>query len=449
MQINASEQSTAKNRLGIHYFPDTLHYREGDLSTWLPELVALGVGWVVLRSEAERAIPESFLRGLLSAGITPIVHFSLPLASPVSPDQMRTLLSAYARWGVKYVVFFDRPNARKSWPASAWAQQDLVERFLDRWIPLAALAIELQLVPVFPPLEPGGDFWDTAFLWTALQSLERRRQQRIIDKLVLSAYAWTGHHSLNWGLGGPQRWPEVRPYYTPPGDQDQRGFRIYEWYQDVSRAVLQKQCPIIMLQAGATSDPDKTPERLSSDDSQVFSQIARLLQGETVVEAANPDEPLEPIGPEVLACNFWLLAADPGSKYAAHAWYPVKDRPKAVVERIKEAAVSRRRSGKSLPGLDDGALAGNSHLIEHYLLLPVYSWGTADWQWNVIQPFVRKHRPTVGFSLQEAALAAEVTVVGDEDAYSEEDLNWLRQLGCRVERVSGDGTKIATSLGER
>src|SRR5262245_59292929 len=66
MAIFTSSSPTNPNpRLGLHYFPDTLHYREADLQTWLPELQALGVSWLVLQSEQDRAIPEYFLRGLM------------------------------------------------------------------------------------------------------------------------------------------------------------------------------------------------------------------------------------------------------------------------------------------------------------------------------------------------------------------------------------------------
>ena len=53
---------TTGSRLGFHYFPDSLHYRELDMATWLPELQALGAGWLIIRSELDRAIPENFLR---------------------------------------------------------------------------------------------------------------------------------------------------------------------------------------------------------------------------------------------------------------------------------------------------------------------------------------------------------------------------------------------------
>ncbi len=59
-------------------------------------------------------------------------------------------------------------------PRATWARQDLVERFLDRFLPVAAAAIEEGINPILPPLEPGGSYWDTSFLQSMLTSLVRR-----------------------------------------------------------------------------------------------------------------------------------------------------------------------------------------------------------------------------------------------------------------------------------
>jgi hypothetical protein len=85
-----------------------------------------------------------------------------------------------------------------------------------------------------------------------------------------------------------------------------------------------------------------------------------------------------------------------------------------------------------------------SHTISHYVLLPLYAWGAADWELDVIQPLLQETHPTVGFSLTEARLAARVTVVGGAGAISAEALDMLRASGCKVERVMDDGTLIAS-----
>jgi hypothetical protein len=260
MENSISSPSTRSSRLGFHYYPDTLHYRESDLEIWLPELKALNASWLVLQSSIDRAIPEPFVSGLLQANIEPVITFNLSLPNPPSAAEMRTLLEAYARWGARYIILFDRPNSRSSWSSAAWIQQDLIERFLDRYLPLATLTQQAGLAPVFPPLEPGGNYWDLAFLRSSLESLQKRHQNHLLDNLILSAYAWTHDHSLNWGAGGPERWPEARPYFTPNGVEDHRGFRIFDWYQAISQAVLQQACPVILLNSGVPCDPGKCAE---------------------------------------------------------------------------------------------------------------------------------------------------------------------------------------------
>ena len=65
-------------RLGFHYFPDTLHYQNSDLNKWLPILQELGASWITLIAPIQRAIPESFLKGLIDPSC---------IFMPLSPQQ--------------------------------------------------------------------------------------------------------------------------------------------------------------------------------------------------------------------------------------------------------------------------------------------------------------------------------------------------------------------------
>ncbi len=87
------------HRIGFHYYPDTWHFRRDDLETWLPRLVELGAAWLTVLAPAERAIPESFIRGVLSAGIQPLLHFSLPVGQPAPLETVRLLLELYCPLG--------------------------------------------------------------------------------------------------------------------------------------------------------------------------------------------------------------------------------------------------------------------------------------------------------------------------------------------------------------
>lgn len=428
-------------RFGFHYFPDTFHYRLSDLSAWLPELKRLRTGWLTLLSSPARAIPEFFLTGLLAEDIQPIIHFPLNILPSLRVEEIGLLLDNYARWGLRYVALFDRPNLRLSWPAASWLAQNLVERFLDIYIPLGKRALQAGLLPIFPPLEPGGDYWDTAFLHAALLGLQRRKQNELLDNLVIGAYAWSSNKPLNWGAGGPERWPEAQPYQKDLTQQDQRSFRIFDWYQAVAQAVLGHTVPIVLLRAGSRVGDNSHPFSPAVDSS------AHTRINMTLAQAASAQTPkdipsgLEPLPRSILACNFWLLSTSPLSPFKEHAWFQPDGGHLPVVDAMHNwlAGSSLKMSSKSLTNKGE-------HKVVHYLLLPSFEWGISDWHLEAIRPFIKKYRPTVGFSLDEAKAATRVTLVGEFGAFSEEVLEQLIQAGCIVEQIQGSGTELASKL---
>lgn len=441
-----STSSIVDSRCGFHYFPDTLHYRDADLNIWLPELQALGAAWLILRSDLDRAIPESFIRGIKQAGIQPIIQLSLPLNDASILQETGTLLEVYARWGVRYVILFDRPNARSAWPAAGWAQQDLVERFLDRYLPAANLAYANGIVPVFPPLDPGGSYWDTAFLRSALNVIQRRKQEQLLQSLVLSAYGWTNGRSLNWGAGGPEAWPQARPYKASQTGQDQRGFRIFDWYQSIAREVLHQNVPVILLQAGLPGDMREQPQTVfqSSQYVENYKSILRLCAGEAAADPMFPENMLAPLPSQVIACNFWLPSLGGDGEQITAEEAESRGKPE-LLKWIQVWRREREAQAKNLSIVE----GENNHSIRHYLLLPGTEWGVSDWYLEIIRPFVKKHLPTVGFSLVEAEKASQVTVVGNLQNYPEDLLSRLKKSGCEIDLINGDGTKIASELAER
>jgi hypothetical protein len=438
-------------RIGFHYYPDSLHYREQDLCTWLPELAALGAQWITLVTPADRAIPEGFIRGLVDHHIEPILHFHLPLDQSPQVEDLSLLFTVYANWGVHYISLFNRPNCHDEWSGEKWVQQDLVARFLEIYLPLGEAICNTGMNPVFPPLEPGGDFWDTAFLRAALQGIRERGYHRLLDNLVLGAYAWADNLPLNWGAGGPERWAGARPYFTPPDEQDHMGFRIFDWYTILCEAVLGKKLPILLLKTGSRIGDQRLPNIPGVNEEEHAIRnilIARLLTGEK--EISHNGDGLDPIPDHVLAGNFWLLASAPNSPEIKTAWYqedgvtlPVVQKLKAWVKarKIDQPKNIRHATAQSQP------LDYKQHKpIKHYLLLPVYEWGISDWHLEVIRPFVQKHSPTIGFSIEEACSAEKVTIIGGEESFSPETIDRLHMAGCSVNLVRGSGTSIASDL---
>ena len=436
-----SSSILATNQIGFHYYQDSIHYSSQDLAVWLPELTRMSASWVVLLSDSARAIPEQFISGLLEARINPIIHFKLQLPDAPSASELKTILTAYQRWGVKYVVFFDKPNDVSSWSSAGWSHQDLVERFMDRFLPLALEAVRVGLTPVFPPLMPGGSYWDTSFFKSSIQSLQRRGQQALLEKMAVGSYAYTFGHELSWGEGSYEKWNKVKPYFTPADSQDQRGFNNYKWLESIAASLGVTNLPVIQFGAGI-----KQPNSFYSPEVHAEIVQSTLSKIAPTQDSTNTNS--------IVACNFWLLAAEPSTEDYPQAWIKSATdvlpaarvlAPRTKTTRPPAPAVNESRPVEAVKQIP----ADNPHPIDHYLLLPIYEWGISDWHLDVTRPFILKYKPTVGFSLKEAALARKVTVIGGEKSFNETEINRLRDKGCIVDQITGDGTSIATQLLER
>ncbi len=411
------------DRIGYHYYPDDRHYSQTELRAWLPRLHSLHAHWLVLHAGPERAVPESFLRGLIDAGIQPIVHLRAPLAAAPAAA-LAPLLSAYGHWGLRYVVVFDRPNLRANWPPHDWARPELIERFVDVLLPVLAAQRASGLAPILPPLEPGGDFWDTAFLGALLEALARRGQGSLLDELVLAAYAWTYDRPPDWGAGGPARWPEARPYHTPPGCQDQRGMRACDWYAAAAAQAGLPSLPILVVGGGALRT--QPPPAVGPDPhvEQNLAAARAVLSGD--------------LPASVLNFAFYPLAAEPDQPDHLSAWFASPDQPRPIVQAMRQLLDSIARSADH----------ARPKPIAHYLLLP--SSVGASWlhEWTHLAEFASAHRPSIGFSLDEARLAQHVTIAGGEDVFSRQVEQDLRAAGCRVERILGNPAPRASSTGD-
>jgi hypothetical protein len=435
-QRHTEHSFSATNRIGFHFFSEDNNFNDANLSAVLGQLPALQAAWIVLTATPQRAIPEFFIRSLVDHNISPIIHFDSSLSNSINPTEYEALLIAYANWGVTHVIFFDKPNDMQSWSTSDWVQQNIVDRFLDRFIPLANLAIEHGINPVLPPLMPGGSIWDTIFLRMVLEGLQRRNQHELLDHLIISAYGWTFGHCLNWGAGGSERNPEAKAYTPAQADvENHLGFRVIDWYNGICESILQRKLPAILLQAGLKNEPKNT-QKLSEEDAKSILLIARILDGESIPDEDQPLTSLDPIPENVISCNFYcfdtnnpsLFSIEPEIKNSLHALLASKVSPKSIGGEVEQV---------------------EDHPLNEFVLIPSYEWGVADWHLDVIRPFIKKRRPIVGFSINEAKFAKNILAIGDQTQFSEDQLDELRQSGCRVERIMGSGTSIATILAER
>jgi hypothetical protein len=455
--FRTNHKSISQAQFGMHYFEDTEHYRELDLLSWLPELTGLGVNWITLLSEKARAIPEVFIKGVVQAGITTHVKFNFSFKDMPTLSEIAPLLQSYAAWGVKSVQFFDRPNEKSSWKAADWSNQDMIGKYLDNLLPFIRLANEYGLQTILPPLQPGGSYWDTLFLRSSLTGLMERGGQNLLDQMILSAYTWTANHNLNWGAGGAASWPTARPYLTAPDAEDQRGFRIFDWYNEISRSVTAMELPIVLYHCGIPADP-YLPHPIQFNETDQIScnqQIYDLMHPES---AQMESSGFTPLPSNILACNFWVLSANASHSWASQAWFNENGSPTTLGKAMKEKVAGSVSASKywepAAPRIlkekaDPVTANKNGHPVKEYVLIPSYDWGVADFHLDAIRPYIKKHQPTIGFSLAEAKLAEKVILLGGEQTFPAESFQELRSAGCLVERISGDGTEIASLLAER
>jgi hypothetical protein len=137
-----------------------------------------------------------------------------------------------------------------------------------------------------------------------------------------------------------------------------------------------------------------------------------------------------------------LLSAVATSQDADMAWFLPDGRALPIVPALTRLV--NEKDGKS--SLQDISQVMDTRLtikpIKHYILLPRQS-DLPERMLQNISPMICETFPTIGFSVVEAALAENVSVIGDEIAIPDDDLENLRCAGCKVERLSGDGISIA------
>ena len=123
-----------------------------------------------------------------------------------------------------------------------------------------------------------------------------------MDALILSVFARAENKPLDWGAGGLDRWPGVRPYVNQPGIQDHRGFRMFDWYLDICVQELGKSLPLIMLEAGSNLGDNQFSQFPPTDELSVVQRnlsIIRWLHREPDVSELTGNVP-----DEILACFF-------------------------------------------------------------------------------------------------------------------------------------------------
>lgn len=415
-----------KQALGFEYFssPEFLVLKR--VRDWLPVLKQLGASSVVIQSGFDKAIPEDIFLAARDQQLTPVVHFTMELPLARKFNEVAFLMDVYAKWGVSEVILGNKPNSKSSWTATAWHYDSIVDHFLDRFIPLANHAVRAGLSPALPPLQPGGDYWDTAFVELVLGGLKRRQMEGILDCLSLTSYGYTFNRPLSWGAGGPERWLGVKPYQTPEGQQDQLGFNNYAWQNAMGLRATGKNFPISILDAGSSGMKfvQSNYQAMKKDIKTIYASIlGKLAPNSSKTEmAVMLDDSVKQV----------FFSLDNIAKLMQN-----KISSKELIEFFKEP----KHAGKTIKSVED-----SGKVFDHYLLLPAHTSGISDVILNKIRPLIKHRQTTVGFSPSEAKFARKVSIYPDPIVFSDEVIDELRSAGCTVEILPDSGIDIATMI---
>jgi hypothetical protein len=413
--MNIMGASKTISGLGIHYYPDDRHFRSSDLDLWIPELQSMDLRWLILSGSLSRAVPEGFLKRLVDSGIEPVLLLDRePIRPPASV--VHSIFRSYHRAGVRFIAPFPSPNLESSWASADIAACSPVDAFLSVFPPVAEDILSEEMLPVFPMLDPEGNYWSLAFLERFLSGLDRCGKGGLARNLVLAVDFSARNRPLNWGAGGPSQWPEARPYLTPPGSQDHCGFQGYLWVQDVVRRTLGSGLPMIGLQAGATVGDISDPEYPAVDPlhhAEINLQVAQIASGSL-------------LSAPVLSLCFRLLAAEEGTIEASMAWFRNDGTTLPIVDSLKRRSLAKNLHPSSAMG----------KTLRHYLLLPQGNGSLSEKDWESLRHYLLAFQPVCGFSVEEACQAEKVTIFGSIPPTV--TALRLKDSGCHVEFLAAD-----------
>lgn len=412
-------------KIGFSYFTSPNYQLHTQLSEWLPVIKDFGASSIIFESGFARAIPEDAFLMARDLGIKPVVHFKseLPIARELNHSAI--LIDIYRKRGVDNIIFGERPNIKRAWPSAGWHDMNLVDHFLDRFIPLANYAVQKGVKPVFPPLQPGGDFWDTSFIELAISGLKKRKLESILNNLILSSFGYTFGKPFSWGKGGPEQWTGAKPYQQQDGQEDQLGFHNFEWVEKIAERILGHEVSVMVLDAGfhgSLIQEENTKETLHNIET-ILNSLGRGENKENFSEA------LIRWPNSVEGCYFSLekIKVLMENHFPLTQFFEVFGLPEQEKKIIRKDYEGQK-------------------VISHYLLLPAHSGNVSDVVLNKVRPIIKKFKPTIGFSLDEATYAQKVTIFPDPIIFTKEKINQLRSMGCAVEILPESGIEIATRI---
>ena len=394
------------DRFGFHYFHNNEEYSINKAKYRLQQLSATKAKWLILKNPVGRAIPEDFIQIANKHKFHLIIDFQERIGDFSDFSEISTFLQVYGKWGVEYACLFNQPNKRANWGDAQWISNDIVSTHADLFLRFARICIDNKIHPIFSTLFPGGEYGDLAFLENSLKIIKVKADPSILENMVISAYGWHHNHPLDWGTGGKKHWPEASLFNAPKNYQDHRGFRLYEWYSEITQKIFGRKMPTIIFETGRSGTNQKEKDGKRLDWSQNIDSTIKLLSGENVFRQDDPNNLYTPIGQEVIACCYCLNSS-------------------LIEKEIKtDRSIGNEIGSQNFPfsnktGIDNRKtnpenLNSKQFPYNRYVYIDQPLQSRVPELLEQIDPYIKKHRPFIGFSLLEGLKSAFLIVVTDD-----------------------------------
>lgn len=450
MEAYGFSANRKSKKLGFHYYKDAGHFDDPSLDYWLPKLQAAGTSWLVVYAPENGEIPENFIMRLRDVRIEPVVVLNYSISEPPSLQIFRQRMAYYYSIGIHMVQFFNRPNMKSSWNAEDWVKPGLVTRFIRRYADYAGACVQEKVIPLFPLLEPGGDYWDLAFLRSSVKQMRKEYSEAVLSNLVFSASGCLYRHPIEWNEAGPAGCPPAVPYAE--GQVDHRGFYLFQWYEDIIRKEFGKLVPLLLMNTGMWDGGAGIFDVVTRDSKQQYLNILNLLQDVTPRSDAK-------IPPYILSCCVYKLpsteslsASVPAGKNVADSVFSADinistDVKVSFSEKFLQFLKSinlnsifefiKKVGTKIATSIFNAArflLQGGS--LKEYFLLPEVNSLFTEEQMNTIRQYIKIHKCASGNDLNEALASKNVIMLDDQALYPAYMLRQLRDRNCAVHTVS-------------